>query len=110
MVRGVLLENKHGRAHHTCINHAQRVTSGVETMNLLSTPVARVSTGALWWNWLVHQRKPNRKDERPAPIDAEELSNHILRDLGILDGRIARGERPGTDIRSELLRDTPKRF
>jgi hypothetical protein len=78
-------------------------------MNLLSTPAAKASIGKLVWNRIA-QRKPKGRDERPAPIDADELSDHMLRDLGILDGRPGRGERPVTNDLNELLRDMPKRF
>ncbi|MEK1886710.1 MAG: hypothetical protein AAAB35_03840 [Phyllobacterium sp.] len=57
--------------------------------------------------------KPERQapvERRPVRIDAEEFSDHMLRDIGMIDGRPARGERPATDDLGSLFRDGPKRF
>jgi hypothetical protein len=57
--------------------------------------------------------KPERQapvERRPVRIDGEEFSDHMLRDIGMIDGRPARGERPAADDLGPLFRDAPKRF
>lgn len=59
---------------------------------------------------LTKPRRQNPVERRPVRIDAEEFSDHMLRDIGVIDGRPARGERAGEDDLGALLRDGPKRF
>lgn len=43
-------------------------------------------------------------------MDTEDFSDHMLRDIGLYDGRAIRGQRTDHDDLSNLLRDHPKRF
>ena len=77
-------------------------------MNALSASLSRAASQVSWWMGA----NPTRDIEegRPAAIDTEELSDHMLRDIGIVDGRPVRGERQVIDDLDALYQSGPKRF
>jgi hypothetical protein len=82
---------------------------GVEVMSLVSTPLSQAASHASWWSKITNLAKPEGKEEEPSYIDAEDFSDHLLRDIGIFDGRALRGERQETNDLSVLFRDYQKR-
>lgn len=79
-------------------------------MNPVSASLPHVSSHASWWSRIANPWKPDNGESQPDHIDTEDFSDHMLRDIGMLDGRTVRGERTDSDDLSDLLRDHPKRF
>jgi hypothetical protein len=112
MILGVLLENKRRRV-HLIPNTSRRGASptfGVEVMNTLSTPLSHVATHVSWWSRIANPANKEGEIEEQSYIDAEDFSDHMLRDIGLRDGRPMRGERPEPNDLNSLLRDYTKRF
>jgi hypothetical protein len=72
-------------------------------MSKAHTPSTRAYTS--WMDWI---RRPEslRMESGPSNwVHAEELPDHMLRDIGILDGRDSKGYRPRRSI-DGLLNDS----
>jgi hypothetical protein len=112
MILGVLLENKRGKV-HLILNTSGRGASptfGVEVMNTVSTPLSQAVSQVSWWSRIANPVKPDGEIEEQSYIDAEDFSDHMLRDIGLRDGRPMRGERPEPNDLNSLFRDYTKRF
>ena len=79
-------------------------------MNPVSASLTHVSNHASWWSRIANPWKPDNEESQPVRIDTEDFSDHMLRDIGLFDGRNVRGERSDRDDLSDLLRNDPKRF
>ena len=75
-------------------------------MNAFSASLSRAASQVSWWIG----PKQDVDERRPATIDTDELSEHMLRDIGIVDGRPTRGERSDTDDLAPSFEISPKRF
>ncbi|ATU92999.1 hypothetical protein [Phyllobacterium zundukense] len=78
-------------------------------MNTVSTPLSKVVSHGSWWSRIANPAKPDNNNEQSSPIDAEDFSDHMLRDIGLHDGRPMRGERPEPNDLTELFKDYTKR-
>lgn len=78
-------------------------------MNAFSASLSRAASQVSWWKG-ANATGPDLEEERAIRIDAEEMSDHMLRDIGIVDGRPIRGERRDFDDLDALFQIGPKRF
>jgi hypothetical protein len=78
-------------------------------MNTVSSPVSQAASHVTWWSRIAHQGKSEVRRETPPHIDTDEFSDHMLRDVGLRDGRPVRGERSHPDDLNSVLRDYTKR-
>jgi hypothetical protein len=79
-------------------------------MNPVSASLSNVSSHVSWWNKIANPWKHEKDESELVRIDTENFSDHMLRDIGIHDGRATRGEQTDRDDLSDLFRDHPKRF
>jgi hypothetical protein len=79
-------------------------------MNPVSASLSHVSGHVSWWSRIANPWKQEKDESELVRIDTEDFSDHMLRDIGIHDGRATRGQRTDHDDLSDLLRDHPKRF
>lgn len=79
-------------------------------MNVSSTHSPYVSARPTWLRWIKGSGKQDIRREPAIRIDAEEFSDHMLRDIGFLDGRNSNGRRGKTDSLDGFLNDNPRRF
>lgn len=70
-------------------------------MSTFTTNTSHVSGYTSWLRWF---RSPVRKDfpQEEVQIDTDDLSEHMLRDLGFLDGRSPRGDHSEMDYLKNL--------
>lgn len=78
-------------------------------MSPVPATVSMTASRASWWSKIANSANSNDDSEQPSRIDAEDLSDHMLRDIGMLDGRPMRGERQGQGDLNSLLDDYAKR-
>ncbi|TXR50103.1 hypothetical protein [Phyllobacterium endophyticum] len=71
------------------------------------TEATHVAGRVTWWSRIA--RAANRGKRAPERVNKEDLSDHMLRDLGVLDGRTVRGEHTGRPDYGDLLNDYQKR-
>ncbi len=79
-------------------------------MRPVSASISHTSSPASWWSRIANPWKPDNDESQSANIDTEDFSDHLLRDIGMLDGRTIRGERTDHEDLNDLLKDHPKRF
>jgi len=79
-------------------------------MNPVLTALSNVTSHTSWWNRIANTWTSDNDESEVVHIDTEDFSDHMLRDIGIIDGRNVRGERTDRDDLSDLLRNDPKRF
>ena len=111
MILGVLLENKRGKV-HLVLNTARRKASptfGVEVMNVVSSPVSPAASHVSWWSKFANPDKSDGKHGHPSNIDTDDFSDHMLRDIGIRDGRPTRGDQRDPNDWNSLFNDYTKR-
>lgn len=78
-------------------------------MNTVFSPVSRVASHVSLWGKSANPGQSDNKPGRTLHIDAEEFSDHMLRDIGLRDGRRSRGEQPEQNDLNALLREYTKR-
>lgn len=78
-------------------------------MNTVSTPLSHVATHGSWWSRIANPVKPNGTQDKPSYIDTGDFSDHMLRDIGLHDGRPMRGDRQEPNDLNAVLNDYPAR-
>ncbi len=79
-------------------------------MSTAPTHASHTASHTSWWGRLAKPDKDSGNASRPVRIDVDEISDHMLRDIGMIDGRAARRERSEADDLGALYKDNPKRF
>ncbi|MGH7004659.1 MAG: hypothetical protein ACREIP_11985 [Alphaproteobacteria bacterium] len=68
-------------------------------MNATTKQIGYVPGRPAWLRWLTGRTSRGSRQGQAVLVDAKELSDHMLRDLGVLDGRNSRGGRNGAGRR-----------
>jgi hypothetical protein len=69
------------------------------------TEATHVSRRLSLWSRIARIANPGRAKRAPERVNKEDLSDHMLRDLGMLDGRTVRGEHAGRADFGDLLKE-----
>jgi hypothetical protein len=83
-----------------------RVETGVEVMNPSPSHCTHIENTSSRWGWLVNIGRLLARPTVPPTLNATDFSSHMLRDMGMLDGRPLRGEAPAShdDLQKDIFK------
>lgn len=75
-------------------------------MNPSPSQCTRIENTGSRWSWLVNIGRSLMRPSVPTLINTGDYSEHMLRDIGMMDGRPIRGEASAAvdDLQKEILR------
>ncbi len=78
-------------------------------MSTVSSPVSQAASHVSWWSKFANPGQSEGKRGQPSDIDTDDFSDHMLRDIGIRDGRATRGDARDQNDWNSLFDNSIKR-